>query len=419
MAGNFGMGLGSFLSGAVDGANAYASIQNARSRQKLNDIKVKEAENDFTQKQANQDIQAEVDRIGKIGLEAAQVEHGDDMKKVLNHYYTNTIPQQQQRLMQSGKVDAAETLGKFMETKQAKQLTETSALAIKQATMGDYTNLGPTIEGLLNTSASVTGGGAYKLKGMTELTDDKGQKTGGVSFAVTDSNGKEQSISFGSSGELIGFIRNNAMPDKIVEYAYDQEEQAKKVRAETAKNQQSWNQKIAEKGLDFKYDLAKAENNSQLNISEQRVKSGLTMQEQANKAQLENAYGTGDSGGSKKVAEAEATIAFLKKNGVPDDYIQQNISAIVGLENKTRPMSSRIDDYVKMRSGADMRFAQLEPTEQIKQAREYIGAVDSQNTNSGTGASVANPFDSSGAAKTAGKGLTPFFDAQTNSIVYR
>lgn len=418
MAGNFGIGLGSFLSGAVEGANAYSTIQTNRSRQKLNDIKVKEAESDFAQKRANQDIQAEVDRIGKIGLEAATVEHGDDVKKVLNHYYTNTIPQQQQRLIQSGKVDAAETLGKFMETKQAKQLTETSALAIKQATMGDYTNLGPTIEGLLNTSSAVTGGGAYKLKGMTELTDDKGQKTGGVSFAVTDSNGKEQSISFGSSGELIGFIRNNAMPDKIVEYAYDQEEQAKKVRAETAKNQQSWNQKIAEKGLDFKYDLAKAENNSQLNIAEQRVKSGLTMQEQANKAQLENAYGTGDSGGSKKVAEAEATIAFLKKNGVPDDYIQQNISAIVGLENKTRPMSSRIDDYVKMRSGADMRFAQLEPTEQIKQAREYIGAVDSQNTGAGEGASVPNPFGG-GAAQTAGKGLTPFFDSKTNSIVYK
>lgn len=393
MAGNFGIGLGSFLTGAAQGAQAFAGIQDLQSRKKLRDIQVKESENDLAQKQANQDVQAEVDRIGKIGLEAAQVEHGDDMKKVLNHYYTNTIPQQQQRLMQSGKVDAAETLGKFMETKQAKQLTEMSALAIKQAGMGDYTGLGPTIEGLLNTSSQVTGGAnGYKYKGLTELTDDKGQKTGGVSLAVTDSNGKEQAIKFNNSGELIGFIRNQSMPDKIVEYAYDQEEQAKKVRAENAKTQQSWNQKIAEKGLDFKYDLAKAENNSQLKISEQRNQSGLTMQEQANKAQLENAYGTG-TGGSKKVAEAEATIAFLKKNGVPDDYIQQNISAIVGLENKTRPMSSRIDDYVKMRSGADMRFAQLEPAEQIKQAREYIGAVDSQNTGASAGAGVENPFE--------------------------
>lgn len=416
MAGNFGIGLGSFLNGAAQGAQAYASIQNLQSRKKLNDIQVKEAESDFAEKTRNQDIQAEVNRIGQVGLNAAQGEHGDDVKKVLNHYYTDTIPKQQQHLIAAGKVEAAETLGKFMETKQAKQLTEMSALAIKQAGMGDYTSLGTTIEGLLNASSQVTGGAnGYKYKGLTELTDDKGQKTGGVSLAVVDANGKEQSINFNNSGELMGFIRNQAMPDKIVEYAYDQEEQAKKVRAETAKNQQSWNQKIAEKGLDFKYDVAKAENNSQLKIAEQRNQSGLTMQEQANKAQLENAYGTG-TGGSKKVAEAEATVQYLRQSGASEEFIKQNIPAILGIENKTRPMSSRIDDYVKMRSSADMRFAQLEPTEQIKQAREYIGAVDSQNT--GGGAGVENPFGG-GSAQPASKGLTPVFDSQTNSIVYR
>ena len=61
--------------------------------------------------------------------------------------------------------------------------------------------------------------------------------------------------------------------------------------------------------------------------------------------------------GSKKVQDAQATIGFLRQNGVSDDYIKANLPAIVGLENKTRPMSSRVDDYIKMRSGADISFS--------------------------------------------------------------
>ena len=47
MAGSFGIGLGSFLKGVTDGANAYSSIQTAKSQQKLNDMRVKEAESNL------------------------------------------------------------------------------------------------------------------------------------------------------------------------------------------------------------------------------------------------------------------------------------------------------------------------------------------------------------------------------------
>lgn len=420
MAGSFGIGLGSFLSGAVQGAQAYAGIQDARSRNKLNDLRVKEAEGDLAEKTHNQDIQAEVDRIGQIGLQGAQQEYGDDVKKVLDHYYTKTIPQQQQHLIGAGKVEAADALGKFMETKQAKQLTEFSALAIKQASMGDYTNLGPTIENLLGTSAQVTGGTAYKFKGMTELTDDKGAKTGAVSFKFADGNGKDQDISFNNSNELIGFIRNNAMPDKIVEYAYQQEQDAKKIRAETAKEKTKWEQKIAEKGLDFKFDVALEETKGAQRLVEQKNASGLRIQEQTNQAQLNSAYGLG-GGANNPVAKAEATIEFLRKNGVPEEFIQQNLPAIAGIENKSRPMASRIDDYVKMRSNADLKFGQMTPEQQIAEARKYIAAVDQHNGSASSG-TTDNPFQGGGASTPAtqgGKGLTPYYDTQAGKIIYR
>lgn len=418
--GSFGIGLGSFLSGAVQGAQAYAGIQDARSRQKLRDVQVKDAENTLAEKTRQQDLQADANRIAKVGIEEGQSLYGDDVKKVIDHYNTNTIPKQQQFWMENGQVDKAEVLGKFMETKQAKQLTEFSALAIKQASMGDYTNLGPTIENLLGTSAQVTGGTAYKFKGVTELTDDKGAKTGAVSFKFADGDGKEQDISFNNSNELIGFIRNNAMPDKIVEYAYQQEQDAKKIRAETAKEKTKWEQKIAEKGLDFKFDVALEETKGAQRLVEQKNASGLRIQEQTNQAQLNNAYGLGGSS-SNPAAKAEATIEFLRKNNVPEEYIQQNITAIAGLENKSRPMASRIDDYVKMRSGADSQFARLDPLKQIDEAKKYIKAVDQQNGPASSG-TTDNPFQEGGTSTPAtqgGKGLTPYYDTQAGKIIYR
>lgn len=413
MAGSFGIGLGSFLSGVAQGANAYAGIQTAKSQQKLNEMRLKEAENNLAEKTAAQDREAEANRIGKIGLDEGKALYGDDVKKVVDHYTNKVIPQQQQFWIENGQIDKAEMLGKFMETKQAQQLTGSSALAIKQASMGDFDNLGPTIENLLDVSAQVTGGGNYTYKSVTPLTDAKGVKTGGVSFKFADPNGKEQDITFNNTGELIGFIRNNSMPDKIVEYAYDQEQQAKKIRAETASNNQKWQQKIAEKGLDFKYNVARDNNSSSLRREEARNNSSLRLQEQTNQAQLNNAYG-GGSGGSKKVAEAEATIAFLRANGVPEEYIQANITSIAGLENKQRPMSSRIDDYIKMRSGADLKFGQLSAAQQVAEAKKYIAAVDEQS--GGGSGTTDNPFP---ANNSQGKGLTPYYDQRTNSVVYR
>ena len=84
MAGSFGIGLGSFLKGVADGANAYSGIQTAKSQQKLNDMRVKEAESNLAEKTAAQDRQAEANALMKIGLDNAKNLYGDDVNKVMN-----------------------------------------------------------------------------------------------------------------------------------------------------------------------------------------------------------------------------------------------------------------------------------------------------------------------------------------------
>jgi len=404
MAGNFGIGLGSFLSGVTQGAQAYQGIKNMQSQAKLNDMKVKEAEQNYAEKQRNSDIQAEVDRIGQIGLNAAQSKFGDDNKKVLDYYYNDTIPKQQQHLIAAGKVEAADMLGKFMETKQAKQLTEASANAIRMASNGDYQGLGPAIENILNVSNGVFGtGNNYKFKAVTELKDGKGVATGGAKIDFIDSSGKEQSISFNNQNELISFIRNNAMPDKVVEYAYDQQKQAQAVRAKQLEDERDWNQEKTKLEIQQGYGIQRDNNQSANRQTEQKSAALI-------KSQL-GEDGAGGSTENKKVADAQAMISFLKSQGASDEYIQANMASIVGITSQQRPMSSRIDDYVKMMSSNDLSFAKLSNTEKVKQAKEYIASVDGVSTQSTT----ANPFQ----GNAQGKGLTPYVDTKTGTVVYR
>ena len=319
MASNFGIGLGSFLSGAVQGAQAYQGIKNMQSQAKLNDMKVKEAEQNYAEKQRNSDIQAEVDRIGQIGLNDAQTKYGDDNKKVLDYYYNNTIPKQQQHLIAAGKVEAADMLGKFMETKQAQQLTEASASAIRMASNGDYQGLGPAIENILNVSNGVFGNSNnYKFKAITELKDDKGAATGGAKLDFIDSSGKEQSISFNNQNELISFIRNNAMPDKVVEYAYDQQKQAQAVRAKQLEDERDWNQEKTKLAIQQGYGIQRDNNQSANRQTEQKSAALI-------KSQL-GVDGAGGSTANKKVADAQAMISFLKSQGASDEYIQANMA---------------------------------------------------------------------------------------------
>jgi len=404
MASNFGIGLGSFLSGAVQGAQAYQGIKNMQSQAKLNDIKVKKAEQEYAEDQRNSDIQAEVEKIGQVGLSEAQTKYGEDNKKVLDYYYTNTIPKQQQHLIAAGKVEAADMLGKFMETKQAQQLTEASASAIRMASNGDYQGLGPAIENILNVSNGVFGtGNNYKFKAVTELKDDKGIATGGAKIDFIDSSSKEQSISFNNQNELISFIRNNAMPDKVVEYAYDQQKQAQAVRAKQLEDERDWNQEKTKLAIQQGYGIQRDNNQSANRQTEQKSAALI-------KSQL-GQDSNGNSTANKKVADAQAMISFLKSQGASDEYIQANMASIVGITSQQRPMSSRIDDYVKMMSSNDLSFAKLSNTEKVKQAKEYIASVDGVSTQSTT----ANPFQ----GNAQGKGLTPYVDTKTGTVVYR
>lgn len=431
---SLGQGLGSFIGGAVQGAQAGIGIKNAKIQNRMSQIQLEQMESKNAQRIQDEDTQAEVNKLGQIGLERAKMHGGDNVKVVLDHYYTNTIPMQQQRLLQSGKVDAAEALGKFMETKQAKSLTENSAAAIRYASMGDYDSLGKSVEQILNISGSLLGeDGGVKLKGVTPIYNEQGAKTGAVSFTYTGKDGKDQILSFDSTKDLTQFIRNNAMPDKIVEYAFDQEAQAQKLRMETAKEQREWDKKIQEKKLDYGLDIGRDNNR----FTNQRLQSRENQQFQLNRdaygAQLDYTYGTARDARKQgeKVHELQDAVNWLHSQGYTDDQIRSYVPALLGVKqdkDSGRDPSKRIEDTIKTLSTNDPMFSRLPAAEQVSRARELVDLIDGKSSDGPkmVGGQLVYPSLSGGRAKNDAQTVdNPFgaesyyIDQKTGQIVQR
>ena len=111
---NFGIGLGSFLTGVAQGADAYANIQNARSRQKLTDMQVSNLEKEQQSKQGAIDLAAQ-------GADEARAKTDGAIDNVMNYYMQNTAPKLQQYWLSQGDMDKANAFGKWIQDTNVQQ----------------------------------------------------------------------------------------------------------------------------------------------------------------------------------------------------------------------------------------------------------------------------------------------------------
>lgn len=415
---NFGIGLGAFLSGVTQGAQAYSNIQGMRKQNELRDIQLQEAKDNASDRQiARADQQARRDIAVQGMAKANEANPGADGEVIMNYWMNNTAPKLQQHWMSVGEPQKAQAYGEWIKDNNVQQGMRYSAGMIRSAMTGDADGFAKNLVAAYNQPGYFENG--QSIKSAQVKRDDKGNASG-MEVILTDKDGKDTKHTFNSMDEVYQLAQQFGSPEKVFAAGLADLESAKKIRAETAKEKREFDRKITEKKLDHGFKISEQESASDLRRVENREQSDLRLNEQNNKVQLDSAYGVGNYGeGNKKVQEAQATIGFLRQNGVSEDYIKANLPAIVGLENKTRPMSSRVDDYIKMRSGADISFSRLSTQEQVKAAREYIAAVDAQDGGGEKAAlSVANPSQS-GTQSQQSKGLTPYYDSKTNKIIYR
>lgn len=367
MAGNLGIGIGSFLDGLTRGASAYSNIQEQKSRQKVRDAQLAQLEQDTADKNqyrtivrdgaqaANTARQADIQSAVASGATPDQAE--SQVGSYLDYWKKTTAPQLTQHWMETGQVDKAQNFDKWLQDSNVQAGMKSWANMSRSFAMGDRAGF------LKNLNATLTQSGYYdgnvQPLAATEKLNDKGQLVGYTVTFKDKATGKESSQDFdGNDIQRMAVI--GLSPQQIYSQGMDELAAARKAQAENAKTQRDQNFKREEWGVKQQQTLEAQNNNSQLKIAEEAEKKRLGLVDPA----------------KDPMAKAKATAEWLRSQGYDDAYIRKAAPALVGIQNQSKPMSSRIEDFIKTRIENDRQFSKLPLAKQIEQAQQYIATVD-------------------------------------------
>lgn len=388
---NFGIGLGSFLSGVAQGADAYANIQNAKSRQKLTDMQVKNLEQQNSAKQGAIDISAQ-------GADAAAANTDGKIDNVMNYYMQNTAPKLQQYWLSQGEVDKANAFGKWIQDSNVQQGMKYGAAMIRDAQMGNP-------DGVMDNMVKLYNQPGYFDDGMTAVKaetrrDKDGNATGWDITLKNGKTGKETKHSFNSMDDIYKTAMQFGNPQSVFEYGMNELKAGQKVAAESAKEGRDWERKLTEKEIDQGYKLEGQNNESQLRRAEKAAEGG---------------------GGNKKVQDAQAAEGYLRARGYNDEQIRALAPALIGAQNQSAPVSKRVDEYIKSRGEdfTDKEWKKLSPEQQTKTALDAIQLRDRLITESqGMGLPNQQPQGQQTGQQPGGSGLM-FLDTRTGQVISR
>lgn len=389
MAGNFGIGLGSFLTGFTGGAQAAQAIKTGNAKQRMYDLEVKRAEDAAA---ANDQARA----ISTQGMQEAQANTDGSYDAQTNYYNTKVVPQLQQHWMAQGDMAKAEAFGKWMQDTNVQTGLKLGAGLIRSVQMGDPDSAKDYLMKLYNQPG-------YFEDGMTategKVTRDKDGNASGMEFTLrNDKTGKTTTQKFATLDDAYKVAMQLGQPEQVFKYGMEQLTAGQKATAELAKEEREWQR-----------DNVKAERDQGYKLEGQNNASGLRMAEESAKTR---------ANGGKTSPEAqriEARRVALKLAGWDDKKIDAHIAKVIGFENKDRPMASRMDDFIKAKIDSDRAFAKLPVKEQQDQALEallYQDKLVSQHDNQEQGFGLPTaPADQQQAV--------PYFDTKTGQIISR
>ena len=406
---NFGIGLGAFLNGVTQGARAYSDIQDQKSKKELRDAQIA----DFRQDRADK---AAYRQTAEQGMADAKANTDGQVDNVMNYYMRNTAPKLQQHWMETGDVQKAEVFGKWIQNENVQQGMRYSAGMMRSAMTGDADGFAKNMVAAYNQPGYFDDG--YEATGAQVLRDKSGNASGMEIKLKNQKTGEETTHTFNSMEDVYKLAQQFGSPESVFNQGMAELKSAASTRAELAKEGREWERDVTGKQIDHGYRVQEKAADHGYRQQEKAADHGYRMEEDNNQSQLRQAEETNKArtgAGSSKMRDAQATITMLRENGWSDDDVRANLPAILGIENRSRPISSRIDDYVKMMGANDPKFLRLSQDDQINQARQYIQKVDSQNAGGG-GAGL--PTRSGGGQSQQGAGM-PFYDRRTNSIIYR
>ena len=386
---NFGIGLGAFMQGVQSGASTYANITDMMDKQKLRKQQMADNDQDRADKQA-------LRQTSQDGMTAAKANTDGQIVNVVNYYMKNTAPLMQQHFLETGDVAKADAFGKWINDANTQKGMRYSAAAMRSAQMGDADGFAENLQGAYNTYQPDAG---ISITGSKVNRDDKGNATG-MTLTMKGKDGKEFTQDYNGMEDIYKQFSGFASPDQVWKYGQDQIALAQKTRAEAAKDGREFNQKLTLGQVDQGYKLEGQNNQSQLDRARDAEKT--------------------KSGADNKVTQNyNAQVAILKQAGKTDAEIAALTPAMLGVTNQSKPMNSRIEDYIKVQLTNDLSggFSKLTPAEQAKQGRQAIEQIDNE-ANAGNATQTPGVGLPQAQQNTQGQGI-PFYDTKTNTVIYR
>ena len=210
---NFGIGLGAFLNGVTQGAQAYTNIQGMRKQNELRDIQLQEAKDTASDRQiARADQQARRDIAVQGMARAQEANPGADGEVIMNYWLNDTAPKLQQHWMSVGDPQKAQAYGEWIKDSNVQQGMRYSAGMIRSAMARDVDNFAKNFVAAYNQPGYYENG--LTIKSSQILRDAKGNDAG-MEFVTVDKNGKEQKHTFNNMDDVYNIALQFGSPDKV------------------------------------------------------------------------------------------------------------------------------------------------------------------------------------------------------------
>lgn len=387
----FGLGVGAFAQGLTQGMTAMQGFKRGQTQQELADLQLQDLKDERAQKQGFKDVATQ-------GMADANAHTDGQLDSVTDYYMKNTAPKLQQYWLSQGDVTKADVFGKWIQDSNVQQGMKHSAAFMRSAQTGDA-------EGAMNSLVKMYNQPGYFEDGMSavnaKLLKDKSGGNAGMEITLrNDKTGETTTQTFNSMTDVYKLGMQFAAPETVFNYGMKELEAGRTAAAANAKETRDWQR-----------DNVKAERDHGYKLEEQNNNSLLRQAEETNKA----AKG-GSNGEAQRI---KARVDAFKSAGKSDEWINANMTQIVGIENKSRPETSRIDDYIKLMTENDRDFRKLSQSEQIEKAQEYIRTQD-RATGEAPAAGLGVPQEQMPAQ---GQQARPqgdiYFDTKTGQLITR
>ncbi|MND20845.1 hypothetical protein D3C76_48170 [compost metagenome] len=405
MAGNFGIGVGAFLSGMNQGIEAGERIGKARDRKALRDIATQGTDAAKAAREADIGKSINVGSTEQNGMTVPTYEVGGQSyesedaaraaaeKQVggfMDYYAKTVLPKYQEHWMQTGEVEKAQAIDKWMQDQNVQKGVKAWANAVRSFQTGDR-------EGFKNNLMAAYNQQGYYQDGMTataieDVSDDKGNLIG-YKISFKDPKGKVTTQTY--DGDDVARLGLNALsPAEVLSYGVNQLKQAQTARADLAKEDRKFKRDVALKKLEQGQRLESQGNESQLRMAEKAEERRT-------------------GGSSTKVRDAEAVGAWLKQQGYSDDFIRSQAPRLVGLEAQQMSPQNRLNSILETLNKS-LDFQDLPDDQKVQKAYDVMKMQDgllASRTPATTPQAQSAPVQS-------GRGI-PVWDNKTNSLTYR